>query len=250
MSQGQSLNLCDALSLWKEKRGYLEKEKAKTASPSQKFELQKQIEECEREIHRLESAGFVSHKETNASTAQAFAIPNQRQGWENAPDASTFSLSQTNRAIEVFICYSPKDKKMLEQLEISLSSFEREGIIKIWHRGNMRGGQRRLVEINKHLNSAHIILLLISRRFMALDSELNSQAEMAMQREEAGEACVIPVILSPVANWKKTRFGGLSPLPKNGKPVNDKSWGNQDSAFCAIAEEFGEIVEELAGKQL
>ncbi|HEY9638293.1 MAG TPA: TIR domain-containing protein [Coleofasciculaceae cyanobacterium] len=101
---------------------------------------------------------------------------------------------------------------MLEQLEISLSSFEREGIIKIWHRGNMRGGQRRLVEINKHLNSAHIILLLISRRFMALDSELNSQAEMAMQREEAGEACVIPVLLSPVANWKKTRHQCLIKL--------------------------------------
>jgi len=249
MSQGQSLNLCDALSLWKEKRGYLEKEKAKTASPSQKFELQKQIEECEREIHRLESAGFVRHKETSASTAQAFAIPNHRQGWENAPDASTFSSSQTNRAIEVFICYSPKDKKMLEQLEISLSSFEREGIIKIWHIGKMRGGQRRLVEINKHLNSAQVILLLISRRFMA-DSELNSQAEIAMQREEAAEACIIPVLISSVANWNKTRFGGLSPLPKNGKPVNDKSWGNQDSAFCTIAEEFWEIVEELAIKQL
>jgi hypothetical protein len=158
---------------------------------------------------------------------------------------------QTNKAIDVFICYSLKDKKMLEQLENSLSIFDREGIIKIWHTGKMRGGQRPSFEINKHLNSAHIILLLISRRFMALDSELNSQAEIAMQREEAGEACVIPVLLSPVANWKKTKFGGLSPLPKNGKPVNDnKSWGNQDSAFCAIAEEFGEIVEELASKQL
>jgi hypothetical protein len=170
---------------------------------------------------------------------------------ENAPDASRSSSSQTNKSIEieVFICYSSKDKKMLEQLEISLSTFERKRIIKIWHTGKMRGGQRRLVEINKNLKSAHVILLLISRRFMA-DSELNSQAEMAMQREEAGEACVIPVLLSPVANWKKTRFGGLSPLPKNGKPVNDKSWGNQDSAFCAIAEEFGEIVEELASKQV
>jgi hypothetical protein len=214
MSQGQFPNSGDALRIWKQKLAYLEIEKPKTASASQRFEIIKQIEECEREIHRLESAGFVRHKGTSASTAQAFASPNKCQGWENAPDASRSSSSPTNKAIEieVFICYSPKDKKMLEQLEISLSSFEREGIIKIWHRGNMRGGQRRLVEINKHLNSAHIILLLISRRFMALDSELNSQAEMAMQREEAGEACVIPVLLSPVANWKKTRHQCLIKL--------------------------------------
>lgn len=139
---------------------------------------------------------------------------------------------------------------MLEQLEISLSSFEREGIIKIWHEGKMRAGQRRLLEINKHLKSADVILLLVSRRFMALNSELNSQFEMVMQREEVEEACVSPVLLSAVANWKKTRFGGLSPLPRNGKPVNDKSWGNQDAAFCTIAEEFGEIVEELFSKQL
>lgn len=248
MSQGQFSSSGDALGIWKKKLAYLQIEDAKTASASQRFELKQRIEECEREIHRLESTSFVRHKETSASTAQAFASPNKRQGWENVPDASRASSSQTNKAIEVFICYSPNDKKMLEQLEISLSSFEREGIIKIWHTGKMRGGQRRLVEINKHLNSAHIILLLISRRFMA-DSELISQAEMAMQREEAGKADVIPVLVSPVANWNKTRFDGLSPLPRNGKPVNDKSWGNQDSAFCTIAEEFGEIVEELASKQ-
>lgn len=249
MSQGQFSNSADAICIWKEKLAYLEIEKAKTASALQKFELEKQIEESKREIHRLESTGFVRHKETSALTAQAFANPNKRQGWENAPDASRSSSSQTNKAIEVFICYSPNDKKMLEQLEISLSIFERESNIKIWHVGKMRCGQRRLVEINKHLNSAQIILLLISRRFMA-DSELNSQAEMAMQRQEAGKADVIPVLISSVANWNKTKFGGLSPLPKNGKPVNHKSWGNQDSAFCAIAEEFGEIVEELASKQL
>jgi hypothetical protein len=250
MSQGQSLNSDDALSLWKEKRGYLEKERAKTASGLQKFELQKQIEECEREIHRLEHDGFVRHNRTSVSTAQAFAIANKRQGWKSVPNASILSSSQANKAIEVFICYSPKDKKMLEQLEISLSNFEREGIIKIWHEGKMRAGQRRLDEINKHLNSAHIILLLFSRRFMALDSERQSQAEIAMQREETGEAYVIPVLISSVANWNKTRFGRLSPLPKNGKPVNDKSWVNQDSAFCAITEGFEEIVEELARKEL
>ena len=246
MSQGQFPNSGDALCIWKQKLAYLEIEKSKTASASQKFELKKDIEECEREIRRLESAGFVRHKETSTSTVQAFASTNKRQGWESVPDTSRFRASPTNTAIEVFICYSLKDKKMLEQLEISLSSFEREGIIKIWHAGKIRGGQHRLVEINKHLNSAPVILLLISRRFMA-DSELNDQAEMAMQREEAE---LIPILIGSVANWNKTRFGELSPLPKNGKPVNDKSWGNQDSAFCTIAEEFGEIVEELVSNQL
>lgn len=248
MSQRKSLNLGDALQMWQEKRAYLEIEKAKTASGSQNFELKKQIEECEKEIQRLNFI-LVKPENNNTSAKQVFSITNNCHDWRAALDLSKPLAVQTHKALEVFICYSPDDKKMLAQLEISLASFEREGVIKIWHEGKIRAGQRRLVEVNKHLKSADVILLLVSRRFMALNSELNSQFEMIMQREESPEVCVIPVLLSPVANWKNTRFGGLSPLPKNGKPVNDKSWVNQDSAFCAIAEEFGEIVEELVSKQ-
>lgn len=113
MSQGQSSNSGDAICLGKEKLAYLEIEKAKTASASQKFELEKQLEESKREIHRLESAGFVRHKETSALMAQAFTSSNKRQGWENASDAFRSSLSQTTKTIDVFI--SQEDLKFTPQ---------------------------------------------------------------------------------------------------------------------------------------
>ena len=64
-----------------------------------------------------------------------------------------------------------------------------------------------------------------------------------MERHEAQEARVIPVILKPVDNWQSTPFGKLQPLPKDGKPVS--KWGNRDEAFVSIAQGIREAVEDL-----
>ncbi|GET37906.1 hypothetical protein [Microseira wollei] len=62
MNQEQSPSLGDALKLWQERLAYLEIEKAKTASASQKFELQDRIEECRKEIQRLKNNSVSRNK--------------------------------------------------------------------------------------------------------------------------------------------------------------------------------------------
>ncbi|MEN8447410.1 MAG: GUN4 domain-containing protein [Cyanobacteria bacterium J06555_13] len=57
-----------------------------------------------------------------------------------------------------------------------------------------------------------------------------------MERHEAGEARVIPIILRRCL-WHRTPFGKLQALPKNGSPVVDVSaWATRDDAFCDVAE--------------
>ena len=55
-------------------------------------------------------------------------------------------------------------------------------------------------EIDKHLNTARVILLLISSDFIASDYCYDVEMERALQRHEVEEARVIPVILRPV-DW-------------------------------------------------
>ena len=70
-----------------------------------------------------------------------------------------------------------------------------------------------------------------------------SNCRHAMERHEAGEARVVPIILRPV-DWHSAPFGKLQALPKDGRPVT--SWANQDEAFLDIARGIRSVAEELA----
>ncbi len=72
-------------------------------------------------------------------------------------------------------------------------------------------------EIAEHLNSADLILLLISRHFMASDYCTGIEMKQALERHDAGTARVIPIILKPVA-WKEI-LGSLQALPTEGKAI-------------------------------
>jgi hypothetical protein len=92
------------------------------------------------------------------------------------------------------------------------------------------------------VNSAGIILLMVSADFMASDYCWNVEMSRAMERHEAGEAVVIPVILRAV-DWQSAPFGKLQALPKDGKPVTSRP--NLDEAFTNIATGIRGAVERL-----
>lgn len=167
---------------------------------------------------------------------------------------SAVSVELPTRESKVFLSYSPKDEKLRVELENSLSILEGQGVISIWHDKKIRLGNNRNIEINKNLNSARIILLLISRHFLNSKYHLNSEVKQAMERQKAGQAYVIPILISPVAGWQSItvgdfQLGDLQYLPRNGKFITDsRFWKNQNEAFVQIAEEFGEAVQQIAAE--
>src|SRR5690349_18464615 len=133
-------------------------------------------------------------------------------------------------AIEVFCSYDHKDEPLWRELEKQLHFLKRRG--SLWHHYAIEPGQEWRQKIEAHLLTAHIILLLISPDFLASDQCNAFEMSLAMKRHEAGEACVIPIILRPVY-WQDEPFSKLQVLPSGGKPV--KSWTNIDEAFYDIA---------------
>ncbi len=69
--------------------------------------------------------------------------------------------------LEVFCCYARKDQLLLNELKIHLSPLQRRGLITIWSDIDIDAGAVWEKEIKQHLNTAQIILLLISPDFMA-----------------------------------------------------------------------------------
>ena len=70
---------------------------------------------------------------------------------------------------EIFLCYSHKDEKLLKKLETHLSLLRRDKVISIWHDRRIGAGTEWAGAIDEHLNSARIILLLVSADFLASD---------------------------------------------------------------------------------
>jgi hypothetical protein len=146
------------------------------------------------------------------------------------------------RTVEVFFSYDHEDEVLLGGLENHLRVLVRQGLISAWHSHAIQPGQEWEHEISRHLHTAHIILLLISPAFMASDRCYKTEMMQAMQRHEAGEARVIPIILRPV-DWEDAPFSKLQVLPTSGKPV--RSWPDIDEAFTDIARGIRRVVKEL-----
>ena len=138
---------------------------------------------------------------------------------------------RSDTAVEVFYSYSHKDEKLKEYLEKHLAALKHQGMITGWHDRMVGAGEEWQGKIDDHLNSANIILLLVSADFMASSYCYGVEVMQAVKRHEAGAARVIPIILKP-CDWEETPFAKLEALPKDGKPVT--RWTNRDEAFKNI----------------
>ncbi|MGV0106899.1 TIR domain-containing protein [Nostoc sp. DSM 114167] len=144
--------------------------------------------------------------------------------------------------LKVFCSYSHNDEPLKDELAKHLTMLERQGIISTWHDRKIPPGREWDEEINENLNIADIILLLVSSDFIYSKYCWDVEVTKAIQRHEAGEACVIPIILRNVS-WQDAPFAKLQALPKNTQPI--KSWSNQDDAFANVAQGIKFAAEQL-----
>ncbi|AUT03570.1 serine/threonine protein kinase [Nostoc sp. CENA543] len=149
-------------------------------------------------------------------------------------------------SFKLFFSYSHKDETLRDELAKHLTILEYQRVISSWHDRKILPGQEWDHQINDNLNTADIILLLVSSDFLFSRYCWDVEVKRAIERHDKGEACVIPVILRSV-DWAGAPFARLQALPKNAKPV--KSWTDQDEAFTDVARGIRAVVEELKQKR-
>ena len=211
--------------------------------PDEKMRLDAIIEENERKRQKIGEE--LSQLETQL-TGAAVAPPLSREQPQQPPVVTAPSVApKITGPIEVFYSYSHKDEELRERLETHLKLLKRLGVIQDWHDRRISAGTEWAGQIDHYLESSQIILLLISADFLASDYCWDIEMKRALERHEAREARVIPIILRPV-DLKGAPFYHLEALPKDAKPVTQ--WPDRDAAFANIAEGIRKVAEELAGK--
>ncbi|PLY39580.1 hypothetical protein CSZ94_25635 [Janthinobacterium sp. ROICE36] len=142
----------------------------------------------------------------------------------------------------VFFSYSHADEALRDQLEMHLSLLKRQGHVEAWHDRRILAGDELDPAIKDNLESADVILLLVSANFIGSDYCYSKEMHRAIERHNAGEARVVPVILRP-CDWHSAPFGKLMATPRDGKAIT--TWANTDEAFTDVVRQVRIAVEAM-----
>ena len=136
------------------------------------------------------------------------------------------------KPITLFYSYSHRDEDLRLKLETHLAVLRRGRLIAEWNDRKLEPGDAWKDQIDRHLTSADIVLLLVSPDFFDSDYCWGEEMTKALERHERGEARVIPVILRH-CRWQSTPLASLQAVPRGAKPI--KSWPDKDKAFDDVA---------------
>ena len=134
--------------------------------------------------------------------------------------------------MKLFYSYCHSDEEFREYMERHLSVLKQSGEISEWCDRKVLPGQTFVEEIDRQMDAADLIVLLISSDFLASAACVHEMTTALKLREDT-TTTVIPVIVRP-CDWKHSKISSLLALPTDGLPITE--WSNRDKAFLSIAE--------------
>lgn len=148
------------------------------------------------------------------------------------------TLPASAQAVRLYCCYAERNQREWDELHAHLSLLVNLGVIEIRHNHDVPAGHNPLEERHSHLDSANIVLLLISHYFFASRPcwELMCQA---MIRHDAKILHVVPVWLSWV-DYKGAPIERLQMLPREA-PI--KRWRDRAEAHVDVVRGIRRIIQ-------
>ncbi len=134
--------------------------------------------------------------------------------------------------LKCFCSYAHTDEEGLEQLRNHLSGLRRQGLIEDWHDRQIPPGGEWDTEIERNLNQADLILLLVSASFINSDYCMEVETAQALIRHQKGSATVVSIF------WRQCDADDLPFMALQGTP-SDRRWiaeqQHQDKAWTEVA---------------
>ncbi len=149
---------------------------------------------------------------------------------------------QLSQPVKLIYCYARKDSALRDELDGHLAALRRSGLVTTWYDGEIVAGAAWEAEIKEQLDTADIILLLVSADFIASDYCYSIEMKQALERHNTKKAHIVPILLRPV-DWSGTLFSKLQIIPTNARPVT--SWPQRDEAWADITKHVRRVVIDL-----
>lgn len=149
--------------------------------------------------------------------------------------------------VTLFYSYAHEDEPLRDELQGHLKILERRGLLAPWHDRQILPGQDWSGQIDAHLQSAELVLLLVSKDFIDSDYIMGVELAAAMKRHDQQAATVVPILVRAVdldaEDAEDMPFLKLQGLPTDLKPVT--SWPNRDEAWTNVAKGLRGTVKSI-----
>ncbi|MDP2313812.1 MAG: toll/interleukin-1 receptor domain-containing protein [Pseudomonadota bacterium] len=161
-------------------------------------------------------------------------------GVVGAADPGRRPPARLSRPAKIFVSYSHEDEVHRRELGKHLTVLQRQGSISVWNDRQILVGVEWKGEIDRNLEEADIILLLVSPDFLASDYCWDIEMKRAMERHDAREAYVVPIFVR-ACSWRGSPFEKLQGVPDPKVPIAEAV--SKDAAWTAVAEALRRLVD-------
>lgn len=144
----------------------------------------------------------------------------------------------------IFISYAHEDEDFKKELRKMVAPLEKSGQWKVWDDRWLLPGDDWNKEILRHLEEAHVAVLLLTPAFFASDYIYDEEMRRAVERHRRGEMLLIGVMVSDCM-FEETPLRDIQIVPRDALPVERHP--NPSQVWKAVADKIKETIEVSRG---
>lgn len=141
----------------------------------------------------------------------------------------------------IFISYSPKDKRSLDELRTHLSQYIHSGLVNAWDNTMILPGAKWHDEINKAIQSAKVAILLVSADFLASEFIVKNELSPVLKAAEHEGTTILCIILRPCA-FNDTDLAQYQAVNAPSNPLSNMSVGKRDAIWEQVSTRVKDIL--------
>jgi hypothetical protein len=134
----------------------------------------------------------------------------------------------------VFVSYSRKDRKFLDELHAHLEYHIRRGVITSWDDRQISPGNEWKKEIIQAVNSTKVAVFLVDADFLASEFIEKHELNPLLKAAEHEGVIILPVILG-ACMFEDTALSHFQAVNNPGLPLNMMSRGQRDLVWVNLA---------------
>jgi len=146
---------------------------------------------------------------------------------------------------KLFVSYSRRDSAFLDDFKTHIAGLKRNNLIEEWTDQQIKPGEVWEKTLKRELETADIIIFLVSPDFIASDYIHDVEVDKAIERHNKGELIIVPVIIRS-CDFESTKLNIFQALPKNAEPVS--KWEDKDEAWLNVVEGIKKIINVFEKK--
>lgn len=151
--------------------------------------------------------------------------------------------------LKTFICYAHEDRQVVDDLREHLTLYEKRKLLEVWYDGKILAGEKWDDSIKNALKTADLVLMFISVKFINSEYIEKTELQEALTRHRAGEATLIPIIVSSCDWGEYFEIGQFQALPNQAKPILSHHFPHKADAYYEIAIGIKQTAQSMGEKK-